>query len=99
MNKTGVGVLEQLIEMAMNGSGVRDTSWRLRISQNTVMAYLKKLNPPCVTPLPFESITEVDLVGEMEEQWSYGSKKSEPRWLWYVWSPHFKRLFAYALGR
>lgn len=35
----------------------------------------------------------------MDEQWSYVGQKSQPRWLWYAWSPHFKRIVAYALGR
>ena len=34
----------------------------------------------------------------MDEQWSYVGNKSQQRWLWYAWSPHFKRIFAYALG-
>ena len=34
----------------------------------------------------------------MDEQWSYVGKKSEQRWLWYAWSPHLKRVFAYAFG-
>ena len=34
----------------------------------------------------------------MDEQWSYVGKKSQQRWLWYAWSPHLKRVFAYALG-
>lgn len=40
-NANKVEVREQIIEMAMNGSGVRDTSRVLKISQNTVMAHLK----------------------------------------------------------
>lgn len=36
---------------------------------------------------------------EMDEQWSFVGTKSEPRWLWYAWSPHFKRVFASTLGR
>ena len=39
------------------------------------------------------------LVCELDEQWSYVGKKSQPRWLWYAWSPHFKRVIAYAFGR
>ncbi|MFI0400191.1 MAG: IS1 family transposase [Thiolinea sp.] len=31
----------------------------------------------------------------MDEQWSFVGKKSEQRWRWYAWSPHFKRVFAY----
>ena len=36
------GVKEQLVEMAMNGSGVRDTARVLGIGKNTVIATLKK---------------------------------------------------------
>ena len=42
---------------------------------------------------------ELELVCEMDEQWSYVGKKAESRWLWSAWSPHFKSIFAYALGR
>ena len=34
----------------------------------------------------------------MDEQWSYVGNKSQQRWLWYAWSPYFKRFFTYALG-
>ena len=34
----------------------------------------------------------------MDEQWSYVGKKSQPRWLWYAWSPHIQCVLAYALG-
>jgi insertion element IS1 protein InsB len=34
----------------------------------------------------------------MDEPWSYVGNKSQQCWLWYAWSPHFKRVFAYALG-
>jgi len=36
------GVKEKIIEMAMNGSGIRDTSRVLGISQDTVISELKK---------------------------------------------------------
>jgi insertion element IS1 protein InsB len=62
-------------------------------------APFKKLRPPQVTPLPFEQIQDLELVCEMDEQWSFVGKKSEQRWLWYAWSPHFNRVFAYTLGR
>ncbi len=35
-------VKEKIFEMSMNGSGVRDTSRVLKISQNTVLSELKK---------------------------------------------------------
>lgn len=62
---------------------------------------LKKLAPPTVSPLPFNEASDnigLELVCEIDEQWSYVGKKSQQRWLWYAWWPHLKRVFAYALG-
>ena len=39
------GVSETIVDMALNGSGVRDTSRVLKISQNTVIRRLKKIIP------------------------------------------------------
>ena len=36
------GVKEQVVEMALNGSGVRDTVRVLKISKGTVLSTLKK---------------------------------------------------------
>ncbi|CAA6803765.1 MAG: InsA-like protein [uncultured Thiotrichaceae bacterium] len=36
------GVKKQVVEMAINGSGIRDTARVLKISKNTVIATLKK---------------------------------------------------------
>lgn len=43
------GIKKQIIEMALNGSGIRDTSRVLGISINTVLSELKKRNrnPKC----------------------------------------------------
>ena len=40
-------VKKQIIDMAMNGSGIRDTSRVLKISQNTVMNEIKKSRAAC----------------------------------------------------
>ena len=40
-------VKKQIIDMAMNGSGIRDTSRVLKISQNTVMNEIKKNRTAC----------------------------------------------------
>ncbi len=40
------GVKEQLVDMAINGSGVRDTARVLKISKTTVMDTLKKSLQP-----------------------------------------------------
>ena len=36
------GIKEQIIDMALNGSGIRDTARVLKINMNTVMSTLKK---------------------------------------------------------
>jgi transposase-like protein len=37
-------VKRQSIDLALNGSGIRDTAWVLRISTDTVIRELKKRN-------------------------------------------------------
>jgi hypothetical protein len=36
---------------------------------------------------------------EMDEQWSYVGKKSEPRWLWYAIDHATSTILAYVFGR
>ncbi|MCK5830516.1 MAG: hypothetical protein KAH20_09460 [Methylococcales bacterium] len=36
------GMTERIVEMAINGSRVRDTAWVLKINKNTVISTLKK---------------------------------------------------------
>lgn len=43
-------------------------------------------------------MTDIELFCEMDEQWSFVQKKQQQRWLWYAWSPQFKRVLAYMLG-
>ena len=42
-NANKPGAHERIVDMAMNGSGVRDTSRVLRISPTTVISHLKNL--------------------------------------------------------
>ena len=39
------GIKEKVIDMALNGSGIRDTARVLKINMNTVMSTLKKSEP------------------------------------------------------
>ena len=41
------GVKRQVVEMAINGSGIRDTGRVLGINKNTVISTLKKASPAC----------------------------------------------------
>ena len=43
-------VQAQIVALALNGSGIRDTARVLRISTNTVLAHLKKKSLPCPPP-------------------------------------------------
>ena len=44
-NANKPGVKEQIVEMALNGSGVRDTVRTLKVGINTVIRTLKKSKP------------------------------------------------------
>ena len=46
------GTKEKVIEMASNGSGIRDTARVLKISPGTVMSVLKKQNPSYSRSIP-----------------------------------------------
>ncbi|WP_187652362.1 IS1 family transposase [Xenorhabdus sp. TS4] len=91
------GVKEQIIDMAVNNSGVRDTARVLKIGINTVIRTFKKLSPKNVTNLPLEG-NEVQLICEVDEQWSFVRSKKNQRWLWYAWEPRLKRVVAHVFG-
>ena len=91
------GTHERIIKMTMNGSGIRDIGRVLEISPTTVLAHLKKLDPLTVTELPFEN-SRVEIIFEMDEQWSFVGSKKQQRWLFYAWEPCFKRIVAHAFG-
>ncbi len=50
------GIKEQIVDMAINGSGIRDTGRVLGIAKNTVIAALKK-SPPKSSPSITISVT------------------------------------------
>ncbi len=102
------GVKEQVVNMAINGSGVRDTARVLKISKTTVMSTLKKKSSSIVQINPnIQKITEeqgpvrLQLVceeAELDEQWSFVGKKSLQRWLWYAVDHKTNTILAYVFG-
>ncbi|WP_187655748.1 IS1 family transposase, partial [Xenorhabdus sp. PB62.4] len=92
------GIKEQVVDLAMNNSGIRDTARALHISINAVIRGFKKLKPRCVTTLPLENVN-VQLICEVDEIWSFVGNKKYQRWLWYAWEPRLKRIIAHTLGR
>ena len=104
------GIKKQVIEMAINGSGIRDTARVLHINKNTVIATLKKkekgiihINPNLKTS-PSGSALEVRLArvceeAELDEQWSFVGKKSNQRWLWCAVDHATNTILAFVFGR
>ncbi|MEP0750289.1 IS1-like element transposase [Trichocoleus sp. AS-A1] len=92
----------QIVHMALNGNGIRDTARVLHVSPSTVIGEFKKkehtlqqvnlqglkqLNPEkikvdiCLVQPP-EALEGSE--SELDEMWSYVSKKSNPYWLWHA---------------
>ena len=76
------GVKERIIEMVLNGSGIRDMGRVLKINKNTVLAVIKKtlkVNPYFLTVVESQTLRKLDVdikfSGEMDEFWSYWKGK------------------------
>ena len=51
-----------------------------------------------MTNLPFAQL-DIELICEVDEQWSFVGNKKNRRWLWYAWEPRYKRIIAHAFGK
>ncbi|MGC8400356.1 IS1 family transposase [Enterobacter mori] len=91
------GVKEQIVEMAHNGAGVRDTARTLKIGINTVIRTLKKLSPRRITSAPVAH-ADVALICELDEQWSFVGSKAQQHWLWYAYNTKTGGVLAYTFG-
>ncbi len=102
-------VKQPVVEMALNGSGIRDTARVLKMSKDTVLSELKKtesviepvnqalldrLNPDDITVV----IQRVD-EAEIDEMWSYVGNKDAQRWLWQAIDHATGAVLAYVFGR
>ena len=104
------GIKEKMIDMAINGSGVRDTGRVLKIDKNTVINTLKnKANSlvqvnPRISELSASGelsvrLEEAEREAELDEQWSYVGNKSNQRWLWYAVDHATNTVLAYMFGK
>ncbi len=50
------------------------------------------------TSLPLDNL-HIELLCEVDEQWSFVANKKQQRWLWYAWEPRLKRIIAHTFGR
>jgi IS1 family transposase len=102
-------VKQQVVDMALNGSGIRDTARVLKISKDTVLSELKakeeviepvnqallsRLNPDDITAV-VQRVEEA----EVDEMWSYVGNKDEQRWLWHAIDHATGVVLAYVFGR
>jgi IS1 family transposase len=102
-------VKQQIIDMRLNASGVRDTARVLRISTDPVLNELKKkeavlesVNTALLHPItPDDMAVHIERAGaaEMDEMWSFVGKKKEPRWLWHAIDHGTGAVLAYVFGR
>ena len=102
-------VKQQIVDMRLNASGVRDTARVLHISTDTVLNELRKkeaalesVNTAVLRTLtPDDIVVHVERAGEaeMDEMWSFVGKKKEPRWLWHAIDHCPGAVLAYVFGR
>ena len=98
-----------MVDIAINGSGIRDTARVLNISRTTILNRLKKeKNLLQVNPNFFNHHSETEVkvrVGqvcneaEIDEQWSFVRKKSNQRWLWHAVCHETNTVLAYVFGK
>lgn len=101
----------QIINMALNGSGIRDTARVLNISPSTVIGEIKKkesclepVNHAVLKSLKAREISDISVCiqkvedAEMDEMWSYVRKKENQRWLWHAIDHATGKVLAYTFG-
>ncbi len=101
-------VKQQIVDMTLNGSGVRDIVRVLRVSSATVINVLKKKEPVVkqVNARLLHTLDpeQVDIVlrqveqAEMDEMWSFVGSKSQQRWLWHAIDHYTGQILAYVFG-
>jgi insertion element IS1 protein InsB len=104
-------VKQKIIDMSMNGSGIRDIARVLKISPTTVIEELKKKEPELekVNKKIIEQINkegreisieikQVRLETEADEMWSFVGSKENQRWLWHAIDHESGVVLAYVFG-
>ena len=101
-------VKQQIVDMTLNGSGVRDIVRVLGVSSATVIDVLKKKEPAIkqvnerllksLDAAQFDVIIRQVEDAEMDELWSFVGSKRQQRWLWHAIDHHTGSVFAYVCG-
>src|SRR4029453_14520993 len=101
-------VKQQIVDMTLNGSGVRDIVRVLRVSSATVIDVLKK-KKPAITQVNERLLKSLDPAqldisirqvedAEMDEMWSFVGSKRQQRWLWHAIDHYTGSVLAYVCG-
>jgi len=101
-------VKQPIVDITLNGSGVRDIVRVLRVSSATVINVLKKKEPAVkqvherllhtLDPPQVNVILRQVEHAEMDEMWSFVGRKSQQRWLWHAIDHHTGQILAYVFG-
>jgi len=98
-------IRRQVVDLALNGSGIRDTARVLRISPTTVIAILKKAAAlhhvtPALLSLSYSCAVSAPAgrAAEIDEMWSFDGAKETTRWLWHAIDHHTGRVLTYVVG-
>ena len=101
-------VKQQIIDMSLNASGVRDTARSQNISPTMVLSALRNkevvlesVNTALLCTLNPETVTvDIERAGEaeMDEMWSFVGHKGNPRWLWHTIDHGTGAVLAYVFG-
>jgi insertion element IS1 protein InsB len=101
-------VRQQIVDMTLNGSGVRDIVRVLRVSSATVIDVLKKKEPAVkqvnerwlhtLAPPQVDVILRQVDAAERDEMGSFVGSKSQQRWLWHAIDHHTGQMLAYVFG-
>ena len=91
-------VKQRIVDMALNGSGIRDTARVLGVSSTTVIETIKKKEPlrqqtnerrlQTRDPAQVEVIVHTVEAAEIDEMWRFVGSKSQQRWLWQAIEHH-----------
>ncbi len=103
------GVKVKIVEMSLNGSGIRDIARVLEISTDTVISELKK-KEVVLESVNFgllkssKSVENIEAevlkaeAAEADEMWSFVGNKCNQRWLWHAIDHETGEVLAYTFG-
>lgn len=104
-------IKDSIVDMAINGCGIRDTSRILKVSQNTVIktilgknSKLQNVNYSVLNQMSDtdKHTTSVSIrpveESELDEMWSFVGKKENQRWLWHAIDHVSGVVLAYVFG-